>query len=181
MVQGGASFDVTTYTGAVTTVYNGVIAGNGASTSGLIKEGFGRLVLGGANTYSGPTTVRTGTLTLDFAAATAPTTNIVNPASALTLGGSTAGLGSQTFAALIVQGAAGETNSQTFSGTTIANGPTHIIGQSAEGGTANISLGALTHSTGGVVKFVLPAAGNISTTTTNTNGIIGGWATVGAG
>jgi fibronectin-binding autotransporter adhesin len=181
VVQGGASFDVTTYTGAVTTTYNGVIANNGTSTSGLTKDGFGRLILGGANTYSGPTTVRTGTLTLDYAATTAPTTNIINSDSALTLGGSTAGLGSQTFAALIVQGSAGETNSQAFSGTTIANGPTHIIARSAEGGSANLNLGALTHNTGGVVKFVVPASGNISTSTTNTNGIIGGWATVGAG
>ena len=29
--------------------------------------------------------------------------------------------------------------------------------------------------------FVLPAGGNISTSTSNPNGIIGGWATVGAG
>ena len=90
-------------------------------------------------------------------------------------------MGHQTFAALIVQGAAAETNSQTFNGTTIANGPTHIIANSGAGGTANLNLGALTHSTGGVVKFVLPATGNISTSTTNTNGIIGGWATVGIG
>ena len=181
VVQGGASFDVTTYAGAITTTYNGVLANNGAGTSGLTKEGFGRLTLGGANTYSGPTLVRTGTLTLDFAAATAPTANIVSPSSALTLGGSTAGLGSQTFAALIVQGAAGETNGQTFGGTTIANGPTHIIASSGAGGAANLNLGALSHNTGGVVKFVLPANGSISTSTANTNGIIGGWATVGAG
>ncbi|MEX2141337.1 MAG: autotransporter-associated beta strand repeat-containing protein [Pirellulales bacterium] len=181
VVQGGTSFDVTNYTAAVTTTYNGVIANNGSSTSGLTKEGFGRLILGGANTYTGPTAVRVGTLSLDFNPATAPASNIINSGSALTLGGATAGLGSQTFAALIMQGAAGETNSQTFNGTTIANGPTHIVVNSGANGTANLNLGALTHSTGGVVKFVLPAAGNVSTSTTNTNGIIGGWATVGAG
>jgi hypothetical protein len=32
-----------------------------------------------------------------------------------------------------------------------------------------------------VVNFVRPTVGNINTTTPNTNGIIGGWATVGTG
>ena len=41
----------------------------------------------------------------------------------------------------LAQGAAGETNSQTFNGTTIANGPTHIIARSAEDGAANLNLG----------------------------------------
>src|SRR5262249_46166327 len=47
-------------------VYGGVIANNGTGADGLAKIGFGNLTLFGTNTYTGPTSVKNGTLTLDF-------------------------------------------------------------------------------------------------------------------
>jgi len=162
--------------------YGGVLANNGAGTGGLTKSGFGTLTLSGANTYTGPTSIRVGTVTLDFTPATSPADNVISSSSALRLGGENAGLGAASFAALTMNGATGATNSQTFSGTTIDIGPAIIR---ATNGTANLALGALTHNSGGILNAISPAAtggsGRITTSTTNTNGILGGWATVGSG
>ncbi len=174
---GIATLDTRTGT---TLTYNGVIADNGG-TGGLAKLSFGNLTLGGANTYSGTTAVKNGTLTLDFTQATAPASNIINSASALTMGGATAGLGQTSYAQLVVTGKASATSSQTFNGTTIDIGPAVIRANSGTGGTANLSLGAITVNKGGIATFVLPTTGNITTTTNNVNGILGAWATVGTG
>ena len=48
-----------------TTAYSGILSGTG----GVTKAGTGGLVLSGANTYTGPTTVNAGTLTLSGSAA----------------------------------------------------------------------------------------------------------------
>jgi fibronectin-binding autotransporter adhesin len=162
-----------------TLIYSGIIANNAIGTGGLTKTSFGGLTLSGANTYTGPTIVKVGTLTLDFGPATAPANNIVSTTSSLTLGGANAGLGGTSFAALTMIGSAAG-NAQTFNGTTIDIGPA-IVRVNSAGAAATLNLGSLTHNKGGVVNFIRPAAGNITTTTPNTNGILGGWATVGTG
>ena len=174
---GVATLDITTGT---TLTYNGVISDNGGS-GGFSKLSFGNVALGGANTYTGPTNIENGVLTLDFTQATAPVGNLINSSSALTLGGTNAGLGSISFAQLTLQGKASTTNNQSFSGTTINVGPAVIRANSGTGGAANLNLGAITVNKGGIASFVAPASGSISTTTTNTNGILGGWATIGSG
>ena len=60
-----------------------------------------------------------GTLTLDFNAAGAPTSNIINSNSALTFNGQ--------FGALVVNGSGAGAVAQTFNGTTIAANPSHVI------------------------------------------------------
>jgi fibronectin-binding autotransporter adhesin len=174
---GTGTIDVTSGT---TVTYGGVIANNGAGTGGLTKSSFGGLTLSGANTYTGPTAVLVGTLTLDFTQPTSPASNIISSSSALTLGGSNAGLGGTSFAALTMTGGASG-STQTFNGTTVDIGPAIVRANSSGAGSATLNLGALTHNAGGVVNFVRPTVGNINTTTPNTNGIIGGWATVGTG
>ena len=104
--------------------------------------------------------------------------NIVNYAadsSALILGGSTLP------ATLAVQGAAGLSNSQTFNGLTLNAGVTSAITvANGSGGTATLALGAITRNVGGRIDFSLPASGSITTTSTNNSaGILGPWATVG--
>src|SRR4029453_14684936 len=111
----------------------------------------------GANTYSGPTAVKNGTLTLDFTQASSPANNVINPVSSLRLGGATAGSGTTNFAALIMNGKASTANSQTFNGTTIALGPAQIRANAGAGGSANMVLGSLTHELGGVVHIIPPA------------------------
>ena len=162
-----------------TVTYDGVISNNGSGVGGLTKIGFGNLVLGGTNTYTGPTTIGTGNLTVDFTQVGAPTTNIINPASSLIMGGFNAGQGAVNYATLIETGSAANNSSQTFNGTTINVGNAIVQATIGSGHSATISLGAITPS-GGTLTFVQPASGSITTTTANTNGILGGWATSGA-
>jgi hypothetical protein len=60
--SGSATFEVDA---ARTLNYGGGIGNNGGGTGGLIKTGNGRLILGGAGTYTGPTLVSAGTLQVD--------------------------------------------------------------------------------------------------------------------
>jgi autotransporter-associated beta strand protein len=164
----------------ITLTYRGVIANNGG-TGGLTKTSFGALTLSGANSYTGPTMIKNGTITLDYAQATSAAVNIISSSSALSLGGANAGLGDTSYAELVMSVGATNVNSQAFNGTTIDIGPARIQAGSA----ATMALGALSHVTGGIVNLVVPAAtggtGRITTTTTNTQGILGGWASVGDG
>ena len=165
----------------ITLSYGGSIAGAG----GLSKLRFGGLTLSGANTYSGATAVKNGTLTLDFTAAASPANNIINPNSAVSLGGATAGAGTTNFAALIMNGKTDTANAQTFNGSTIALGQAQVRANSSGAGSATIALGALSRDLGGVVNFIPPRLiggnGNITTTSGIENGILGGWAMVSDG
>ena len=177
-VGGEGTFEVGN---GITLSYGGAVAGSG----GLSKLRFGGLTLSGGNTYSGPTAVKNGTLTLDFGQAASPVNNIINPSSSLSLGGATAGAGTTNFAALIMNGKADTGNSQAFNGTTIALGQAQIRANSAGAGSARIVLEALNRDLGGVVNVIPPRLiggnGNITTTAGIENGIIGGWAMVSDG
>ncbi|MFC5457620.1 autotransporter-associated beta strand repeat-containing protein [Prosthecobacter fluviatilis] len=78
------------------------------------------------------------------------------------------------------------TTSQTFSGLTLnagASGVTVTLPANGSDGTV-LNLGAITQNAGATVNFTLPtgtqsATNGITTNTTNTNGILGGWARVG--
>jgi autotransporter-associated beta strand protein len=183
----GAGTGVGTFTvnSGATLTYGGVMANSGGGSGGLIKSGFGGLTIFGANTYTGPTVIQNGTLTLEFTQAGAPANNIIAPASALTLGGANAGLGAASFDALTMNGRNGGASSQTFNGTTVVVGPAVVRANSGASGTAQLALGALNNISGGIVTLVTPTAtggaGSITTTTPNLNGILGGWATVGNG
>lgn len=79
-----------------TLVIGGAI-GQSAAGKALTKEGAGRLVLQGANTWSGTTTVNGGVLQLDSANALPGGIGASGGTSALTLGGGVVGLGSGDF------------------------------------------------------------------------------------
>jgi autotransporter-associated beta strand protein len=178
---GSGTFTVNSGT---TLTYGGILANNGG-VGGLAKNGFGGLTIFGANTYTGPTVIQNGTLTLEFTQASAPANNIISPASSLILGGANAGLGSASFDALTMNGRNANPSSQSFDGTTIVIGPAVIRANSGAGSTAHLALGALGNTPGGIVTLITPTAtggaGSITTTTPNLNGILGGWATVGNG
>ncbi len=156
--------------------YGGVIADNG-SPGGLTKSGYGVLDLFGADTYSGPTTNAIGTLILDFTQAGSPSANIINPSSALELGGGNAGGGEENVAQLVMDGGTAA-DSQTFASTFSTFGGSAIVATNRAGGSVNLSLGALSHAPGGTVAFVTPTSGQIATTAGNVNGILGGWALI---
>lgn len=142
--------------------YGGGITGSG----GLTKNGAGTLTLTGANTYTGATTISGGRLALDFSGAGGPTQDILSGSAPLVLSGG----------AIDVLGAAGENNSQAFAGLSVNAGSNTVRATSGDGGSVDVSLGAITRA-GGLVNFVLPDAGAISTS--NADGVLGGWATIG--
>jgi fibronectin-binding autotransporter adhesin len=155
---GSATITLNPATG-VSTNYAGGITGSG----GLTKTGAGTQTLTGASTYTGATTIGGGTLALNFAAASAPTSDIIGGASTLSMGGGT----------LNVIGGAGEANAQTFNGFNVTAGNNIITATSGVGGSMTVNLGAI-NRTGGLINFNLPTSGAITTS----NVTLGGWATV---
>jgi fibronectin-binding autotransporter adhesin len=167
-----------------TLTYSGVIANNGG-TGGLTKAGAGTLTISSANTYTGPTSNRVGALVLDFTQAASPVNNVIASSSALSLGGENAGVGTVNNIQVTMNGKAATVNSQTFNGASFDVGHSTLRANSGAGGTANLILGNLGHLPGGVVTFTPPTlnagVGGITTTSTNVNGILGGWATISSG
>lgn len=168
VVLGGAT--LTTGGNNSTTTYGGIISGTG----GLTKVGNGTLTLAGANTYTGATVVQGGGLTLNFSSSIAPASNIIAGTSALTLNAAT----------LTLTGKASTANTQTFNGLSITGGSSTIaLNANATANPLLLILGNITRSATATINFMLPsgtqdATNGIRTTSTNSNGILGGWATV---
>ena len=155
------------------------VVNDGGSTFSITKNGSGNLVLSGVgNGYDGGTIVNAGSLTFSGTLSSSNSGAIVNGgtlifdystnntdklSSALTLSGGTLQLTGGTY----TEGLTG--------GTTITAGASAITRSS---GTSILQQASLTRSTaGGTLNY--GAAGIATTTTTNTNGILGGWATLG--
>ncbi len=151
----GATFGLT-----LTGSGDGTIASAIGTTSGtLTKSGTGTWTLSGTNTYTGTTTVNAGTLSLDYS--TNDTSKLANGA-ALILGGGTLNL-------------SGGTHTEVVASTTLNPGASSVTRTS---GAGVLRMNAITRNAGSTVNF---GAGSIADTdTSNTNGILGGYATVGA-
>jgi autotransporter-associated beta strand protein len=144
---------------------SGAISKGSATTFALTKSGLGTWVLAGSNSYNGATTINQGTLKLDFSAAGAPTSNIINNtanSSGLSFSGGT----------LLIVGKSGVSNTQQFNGISLIRraGPS-AIRVIQNGATAvNVTLGAIAvrdpADPSGTFDFTLPTAGSISTTST---------------
>ncbi len=144
---------------------------------GIVKTGFGNLLLSGANTFSGATTTLTaGGLILDY---TAQNNAKIPSANSLTLNGG---------GSLVLRGNASASTSQDVLSTTLASGGFNAI-TLTPGGSQKIvfNMGAFTRAaSAGTVRFTLPtgtqdATNGIITPTPNVNGVLGvgaAWATV---
>ena len=155
-LQGTTTFNVTPGGGPVNLNVTGTLI-DIFGTGSLVKTGNGVMALSAANTYSGGTTVKAGTLQLNFAASGAPASNILNSSGTLTLGGG----------ALSITGNASGTTAQTFNALTLNSGTSSSIAVNSNGGTAtNLSLGNINWNGGTTVNFTLPTAGNVTTTST---------------
>ena len=139
----------------VTDTYPAVIA-DGAAGMSLTKSGSGTQVLGGANTFSGATTLNGGTLTLDYSS---QDNSKLADGAALILSGGTLNL-------------SGGTHTEVVGSTTL----TGAVNVTRSSGTAKIALGAISGT--GTINF---SDSNIATTTNanNSQGILGSYATVG--
>jgi autotransporter-associated beta strand protein len=151
---------------SLSTTYSGVLSGVG----GLVKIGGGVLTLSGSNTYTGGTSVNSGTLLLDFSAGSAPASNIINYTnnlSALTLGGGTLAIQST---------ASGAANTQRFNGLTLAADANTIrLNKNGNSNLPSLFLGAITATTAGSTLLLDTSGGGTLTTAGGTaNGIYGG-------
>ena len=182
MTNGGGSVVISAaqdYTGSTTInagtlVLNGNYSGGGAiitAGAGVLNEASGAItgatssvtinsngtsILAGTNTYTGDTTVNFGTLSL---------TGIIDGGSALKVGGGTFSY------------AKTGTNTQGVNGLTVNPGNSTVNSTVA---TNTLKLAGITRAAGnGTVNFGT-VTGAITTTASNTNGIIGPWATTGA-
>lgn len=156
-----AAFDVDT---SRTLTVNGLISG----AFDLTKTGTGLLVLGGANNYSGTTYIQGGTLQISQ-------NGSVDPAGLFVLGGPT----SSSTSILDVRGLGNDTKSiggLDLLPSTVGVSTTRTGGS----GIFTADLNAITRSNGGVVNFTVNANTAIHTTNTNTNDILGAWATIGS-
>ncbi len=126
---------------------------------------------GTGNTLGGTVTVNSGTLKLDYTGTTTGAAPILNN-NALSMAGATLSvLGTNT---------ASNTTTQSFASLALTAGGNSVVNSvGAAGLSSTLNLGAITRSAGATVDFTLPAIGSITTTTANSNGILGGYATVG--
>ncbi|WP_396274878.1 beta strand repeat-containing protein, partial [Hyphomonas sp.] len=163
-----------TLAGSVTSTFSGNILNSGGGALSLLKVGTGTLTLTGSNTYSGSTTVNQGNLTLSFATAGAPVSNILPATTSLTLGSGTLTSSGVTAATPI-------NSTQAFSGTTLSGGGTITLNGTTSG-LNSLALGAITRNAGStLVVNLLNAFNTVTTTTANTGtSILGGWAVQGA-
>ncbi|RBP41482.1 putative secreted protein with PEP-CTERM sorting signal [Roseimicrobium gellanilyticum] len=168
---------VQTTTGGTVAFTGNLLRASGATgnTDTLNVTGGGTAILGGANTFTGATTVSGGTLVLDY---TVNNGSKLSQTASLTLnGGSLNVLGNST----------GATN-QTVSGLLLGNS-TGVLGGGGRfvviGGQDNdatVILGAITRNTAATIDFATVNTGvgtaRIGTTTKNTSGgILGSYAT----
>jgi autotransporter-associated beta strand protein len=173
---------------AANNTLSALIGNNGASAVSLAKAGQGTWVLNGpvVNTYTGGTSVNTGTLVGDFANLATPT-NLINSGSALTLGGGTLSLLGKNNVASSQSFTGNPTfSSQAGSGislTGVGTGTMDLTLTNAwtrnEGSTLNVTLGlnGTLSSSPGVANGLVVGNGNIAFAT------VGGtdWAKVSAG
>ncbi len=163
-IGNSATFSTLTVNDAANYTFGGIFGSTGTNNNNvaLTKNGAGTLALTGASTYTGATTINGGTLDIGGSTANGAIGTATTPSSALALGGGTM--------AYTRTG----TNTQSFTGTTINSGASNITNSVS---TDTLALGAITRNVGGTVNFTGP--GTITTTTANTNSIIGGYATYG--
>jgi len=182
---------ITTSTGTIT--ISGVI-GDGSGTVALTQNGPGTLILSGANTYSGATTINGGTLQISGADNRLPTGTALTLANtagvtfdlnarnqiigSLSGGGLTGGTVDLSGHTLTV----GDSTSTTFAGVLIANG-----GRLSKVGTGTLTLTGTNSYTGGTTVgagalFVNNTAGSGTGTgnvaVTNSGTILGGSGTI---
>jgi autotransporter-associated beta strand protein len=156
MTLTGSGGNATVDTAGYTVTLSGSLSGPG----GLTKTDSGTLVLSAANTYAGPTAVNGGVLSL---------TGWLNAATSLAIGDGTFSYAPTAHA--------GTGNSQSVAGLTVNVGVSGVNASASN----TLALGGISRNAGGVVDFNSGTTGKITTTQTNTNGILGPWATYGSG
>lgn len=163
----GSAASTLTIVGPGDTIFGGTSSLTETSvnnTGSLAKIGTGTMTLAGANNLRGSNNLLGGTVVLDYSSANANRLAAGTTATALTLGG----------VDLQLKGGSHAQALGTGGGTTLAFGQSTVTRTNA--GTSTLALGGITRNAGSSIDF---QTGVASTTTANTAGILGGYATVG--
>ncbi len=150
----------------VSSVYNGALTNATIGASGLTKIGSSVLTLAptAAHTYAGATTVAGGTLALDFTNFAAP--NMINSASALTIGNG---------GILVVNGSGTAATSQTFGSFNLTSGGSTLRPVANGGMDVTLNLPSTwTHQAGSTLNVDLTAAANVSVASNPTGQLVNG-------
>ncbi len=172
-VSGALTLGSTARLGGTGTLTVSGVIGDGGNRYGLIKVGTGTAVLTAANTYSGGTNIRNGTLSAANAAA-------LGTGAATVVSGGTLDVNGVTLANALslTGGGAGGVGALTGTGTAGVSGAVTLTGYAALGGTGTLTLsGAIGGNGYGVNKVgtgtaVLTAANTYSGTTTVSRGVL---------
>ncbi|MFO1438600.1 MAG: autotransporter-associated beta strand repeat-containing protein [Verrucomicrobiaceae bacterium] len=180
-----ADAGIQTNTGGVTgTVLAGGVTGAFGFTRFATGSGTGTLAITGVSNYTGTTTLgRLGTFAggvtiLDFANSSTATDLIYNGVTANNV--SFIG-GNNSATVLRLNGKADTVNSQSLGNISVGGAATTIGGLavleliSSGTGQMNASIGTITRDARGMIAFIAPASGTISTT--QADGVLGPWAT----
>jgi fibronectin-binding autotransporter adhesin len=152
-----------------TVVFASPLGNVAGSNGGLNKVGAGTLSLTAAETYTGATTVSSGTLKLDFAAAGAPGTDIIKPTTSLVLNGGNLNINGLAASNTVSQ----SVSSTTFSGALSTITPTFDAAPGTTG-LVTLNLGTLNRASGATANIVVgtgsstPATVAIATSTAGT-------------
>lgn len=152
-------------------IFDGLIQDGATAKIQLTKNNINTVTLTGTNTFTGGVNINRGGLVLDFnaTAGAGSTSNIVAATNALVMAPS----GTNGSASLTLNGAAGETNSQTFASTAINAGSNTITLTPGSGGTMTANLSAITVATTATLNFNTPATGASITTTSGVTALMG--------
>lgn len=156
----------------------GDIGLSAAGTMNFIKQGGGRLSLGGA--FTGASTnfdIRSGTLALDYSNFAEGVVNsgaqVINSTPSLVLGTTGFSVGAGANGLVVVTKALVTGVAPSFSGTTFVAKPVAVGFDSAGGGTGTLNLGTLTRTvTGSSVAFTVPAGNSILTSSGSSNTLL---------
>ena len=168
VVTGGAAAATLTVTPLsnprVTTVFQ-----DGTGQLGLTKWGTAtfEMLTPSPNTYTGATTVGSGLFQLAFNANVS--TNLVNPSSPLVLAGGTLEITTDGFFGSMT----GTAVSQTFNTATAAAGQSTVRATPPSGGTATLTLTAISRNPGGTVNFDV-SQGAVRRPSANVGGVLAG-------
>lgn len=133
--------DTTFNVGAQAITLNAVVSDDGTSRE-LVKTGSGALNLRRANTYTGETALRQGTLSLDFNGTGAPTSQMIASGNALRVGAGGHNMG------LPLTGKDNAASVQTFGSTTFERGRLSMPVVRTGTGSMTVNLGTLSRGAG---------------------------------
>ncbi len=144
------------------TTFSGLLQDGGTGTLSLIKSGTGTLTLGGSNSYSGLTIITDGTVKLSNGGALSTNAVVVTSGGTVDLNGQTlanrfdgiTGVGVSSGGALVNNNAVPATQ----------NGSLLQTGDTAYGGTGNLTINGTLFGTGGITKV---GSGILTITGTN--------------